>query len=95
MFCTNCGSKIEEGACFCGSCGCRVAGTAANAGYEPYPAQPQNVVYPQQNVQYPLEAQVAPQRSSAASFLTGRRQIGRAMASTFAIILAAMVASSA
>lgn len=94
MFCTNCGAKIEESACFCGSCGCRVAGTAANAGYEPYPAQPQNVVYPQQNVQYPLEAQVAPQRSSFASFLIERRQIGRTMVPTFAIILAVMIVAA-
>ena len=94
MFCTNCGSKIEEGACFCGNCGCRIAGSAADAGYEQYPAQPQNVAYPQQNVQYPLEAPVAPQRSSFASFLTERRQIGRAMVPTFAIILAAMLAAA-
>lgn len=94
MFCTNCGSKIEEGACFCGSCGCRVAGPAANAEYEPYPAQIQNVAYPQQNVQYPLDAPAAPQRSSFASFLTERRQIGRAMVPTFAIILAAMIAAA-
>lgn len=94
MFCTNCGSKIEEGACFCGNCGCRVAGTAANAGYEPYPAQPQNAAFPQQNVQYPLEAPAAPQRSSFASFLTERRQISRAMVPTFAIILAAMIAAA-
>lgn len=94
MFCTNCGSKIEEGAYFCGSCGCRVAGPAANAGHEPYPAQPQNAAYAQQNVQYPPEAPVAPQRSSFASFLTERRQIGRAMVPTFAIILAAMIAAA-
>ena len=94
MFCTNCGSKIEEGAYFCGSCGCRVAGPAANAEYEPYPAQIQNVAYPQQNVQYPLDAPAAPQRSSFASFLTERRQIGRAMVPTFAIILAAMIAAA-
>ena len=94
MFCTNCGAKIEEGACFCGSCGCRIAGPAANAGYEPYSAQPQNVAYPQQRVQYPLEAPAAPQRSSFASFLTERRQIGRAMVPTFAIILAAMIAAA-
>lgn len=94
MYYTNCGSKIEEGACFCGNCGCRIAGSAANAGYEQYPAQPQNVAYPQQNVQHPLEAPVAPQRSSFASFLTERRQIGRAMVPTFAIILAAMIAAA-
>lgn len=94
MFCTNCGSKIEEGAYFCGSCGCRVAGPAANAGHEPYPAQPQNAAYAQQNVQYPPEAPVAPQRSSFASFLTERRQIGRAMVPTFAIILAALIAAA-
>lgn len=94
MYCTNCGSKIEEGACFCGNCGCRIAGSAANAGYEQYPAQPQNVAYPQQNVQHPLEAPVAPQRSSFASFLTERRQIGRTMVPTFAIILAAMIAAA-
>ena len=94
MFCTNCGAKIEEGACFCGNCGCRIVGPAANAGYEQYPAQIQNVAYPQQNVQYPLDAPVAPQRSSFASFLTERRQIGRAMVPTFAIILAAMIAAA-
>lgn len=94
MFCTNCGAKIEEGACFCGSCGVRVAGPAANAGYEQYPAQIQNVAYPQQNVQYPLDAPVAPQRSSFASFLTERRQIGRAMVPTFVIILAAMIVAA-
>lgn len=94
MFCTNCGSKIEEGACFCGNCGCRIAGSSADAGYEQYPAQPQNVAHPQQNVQYSLEAPVAPQRSSFASFLTERRQIGRAMVPTFAIILAAMIAAA-
>ena len=94
MFCTNCGSKIEEGACFCGNCGCRIAGPAANAGYEPYPAQSQNVAYPQQSVQYPLEAPAALRRSSFASFLTERRQIGRAMVPTFAIILAAMIAAA-
>ena len=94
MFCTNCGAKIEEGACFCGNCGCRIVGPAANAGYEQYPAQIQNVAYPQQNVQYPLDAPVAQQRSSFASFLTERRQIGRAMVPTFAIILAAMVAAA-
>lgn len=94
MFCTNCGAKIEEGACFCGNCGCRIVGPAANAGYEQYPAQIQNVAYPQQNVQYPLNAPVAPQRSSFASFLTERRQIGRAMVPTFAIILAAMIAAA-
>ena len=94
MFCTNCGSKIEEGACFCGNCGCRIAGASADAGYEQYPAQPQNVAHPQQNVQYSLEAPVAPQRSSFASFLTERRQIGRAMVPTFAIILAAMIAAA-
>ena len=94
MFCTNCGSKIEEGAYFCGNCGCRIAGPAANAGHEPSPAQPQNAAYTQQNVQYPLDAPVAPQRSSFASFLTERRQIGRAMVPTFAIILAAMIAAA-
>lgn len=94
MFCTNCGSKIEEGACFCGNCGCRIAGSSADAGYEQYPAQPQNVAYPQQNVQYPLEAPVAPSRSSFASFLTERRQIGRAMVPTFVIVLAAMIAAA-
>lgn len=94
MFCTNCGAKIEEGACFCGNCGCRIVGPAANAGHEQYPAQIQNVAYPQQNVQYPLDAPVAPQRSSFASFLTERRQIGRAMVPTFAIILAAMIAAA-
>lgn len=94
MFCTNCGFKIEEGACFCGNCGCRIAGSSADAGYEQYPAQPQNVAYPQQNVQYPLEAPVAPSRSSFASFLTERRQIGRAMVPTFVIVLAAMIAAA-
>lgn len=94
MFCTNCGSKIEEGACFCGNCGCRIADSADDAGYEQYPAQPQNVAYPQQNAQYSLETSVAPQRSSFASFLTERRQIGRAMVPTFVIILAAMIAAA-
>lgn len=94
MFCTNCGSKIEEGAYFCGNCGCRIAGPAANTGHEPYPAQPQNTAYAQQGVHYPLDAPVAPQRSSFASFLTERRQIGRAMVPTFAIILAAMIAAA-
>lgn len=94
MFCTNCGSKIEEGAYFCGNCGCRIAGSAANTGHGPYPAQPQNAAYAQQSVQYPLDAPVAPQRSSFASFLTERRQIGRAMVPTFAIILAAMIAAA-
>ena len=68
MFCTNCGSKIEEGAYFCGNCGCRIASPAVNTCHEPSPAQPQNAAYTQQNVQYPLEAPVAPQRSSFASF---------------------------
>lgn len=94
MFCTNCGSKIEEGAFFCGNCGCRIAGPAANTGHEQYPAQPQNAAYAQQSVQYPLDAPVALQRSSFASFLTERRQIGRAMVPTFAIILAAMIAAA-
>lgn len=94
MFCTNCGAKIEEGACFCGNCGCRIADPAASAGYEQYPAQPQNAAFPQQNVQYPLEAPAAPQRSSFVSFLMERRQIGRAMVPTFAIILAAMIAAA-
>lgn len=94
MFCTNCGSKIEEGAYFCGNCGCRIVGSAANTGYEPYPAQSQNTAYVQQSVRYPLDAPVAPQRSSFASFLTERRQIGRAMVPTFAIILAAMIAAA-
>ncbi len=48
MFCPNCGTQLEDGSVFCGSCGARM-----NAAEQPQPQQPQQPQYEQPQYQQP------------------------------------------
>ncbi len=49
MFCPNCGTQLEDGALFCGSCGAKIAApaqTAATSSAASAPAAPADRSYP-------------------------------------------------
>ncbi|GEM_PF-3171604 len=84
MYCTKCGTAVQDDATFCTACGAQVGAVASTPPQQPQPAAPQPAAAPQPQAAAPSHATVAP--------VPARKRTGLTVAAVLGVVLMIAVA---